>query len=223
MSYASIAKGVATYGPIAARAGKMIGKLVPIASNIISAYDVANDLWNWASPAGSPPGTPPAPGGAAQAGNCQFNQHGEVFQAYQLCTRMCLGDTGITFNPDNPQQGETLYNIRTKAYANGTAVSNLHNLFRDWSDYLAYSQNDFPLTAAGLAAFDQAVLDGKIEGDGLIVAYKKDIPLGKRYPVFNPHFLTFYSPSGDEVFSTLDVIADVLNNASTRPGLLVTP
>lgn len=73
----------------------------------------------------------------------------------------------------------------------------------------------YPLDADGLAAYQADRAVGNAVGDGLIIL-RLDSATGLFAPSINPSLLTFSSPAGD-VYSTLEVVVDILNGLEIRP------
>ncbi len=73
----------------------------------------------------------------------------------------------------------------------------------------------YPLNADGRVMIDLDRAAGKVSGSGLVVS-RTDEETGEQVPTLNPYLLTFTSPSGDEVFSILEVAVDVLTRIPFR-------
>jgi len=217
MSFQGAAKTVAVYGPKVIKAGKMAGKLIPGVAEVIGwadfAGDVASAVYDWATPQTDPATPGPPAGGASQSGGDGFQTSDRaIITNIEGMAQELVQDVG---DPTDAVNAPSLFGRLLVMSIKATTINNTQ---------LASSQalGAFTLDAAGRAAFDAEVAAGHIIGSGLFVVRLWNtgaelLPV----PALNPYHLTFTSPSGDEVYSTLDYIADVLNNASIWPGVLI--
>lgn len=243
MSFAGVAKGAGVWGPKAAKAGKMAGKLIPGISEAIGwiefASDVGTAIYDWATPPGGP--SSPPPGGAQQSGGAGVAQQvtledvswkvNTIISA-SLVAHLTAGTDPVeewlvAHSGDimNGVEGALSYAMlkswQAQNAASGAAAA-ANNAKDEAEGVRAILLNTFislsfyPLDEEGLTDFRQDRADGKIAGQGLVLL-RDDGVTGEFLPILNPEMLTLEAAGGSWAVPTLEVIADMLAGLKPRP------